>query len=513
MTNKHVKSLSVEMNDEKTCTKQTNYTDKKNHFFYGYTRKIEYDIRQKYNYKEITDHNRKFNIEDEYSNDVKIKFYNDYLHNLIYLDKKNINFYEKEEANEQACIYLYHFFYKLFNIHKCIYIYCDMPIYRNHYCKHHYHENKTKKVFTDAIKELISYDENYFIMDEKVKKPNTTNNKKIEIIFEILNEKNESLESIVNRFGKEYYKPLHMYEKFVQNKNYTINSLSEDIKSYFLDCNYDQPHIYYKIFTCINSYKCENIVHVDIQDDIQTINNSYLKDKFREFTFFKCFIKRPKYDKLLYVKKKIYYILEDNEKDKKGVNINYNESLYENVIKLMENYNIYYIHSEMTFDDLRSSNGKGAPRYDMFGVLCNKNNGQTYFFMIEYDDGSHFIGDENTTKLDLIKEAYCWKKSYSLLRIHYKDDMNKSLTKFFDELSKVDAIPIIKYTNFNEYDKRFTNQKTKSKKSNKQIKQPMKIDILQTEICDENEISNIIELPEIELNLSDIKMRTIKKTY
>ena len=145
------------------------------------------------------------------------------------------------------------------------------------------------------------------------------------------------------------------------------------------------------------------------------------------------------------------FIAKGVECDKRlcGKNINYNGKLYENIIKLTNKYRIIYYTKEKTFENLKYMN---KLRYDVFGILFNKNDMQLYYFVIELDDRLHFNSSDLIFR-DICKEIFAWHNCFSMLRIHYCDNIYEQLDKFFDEITN-NMKPIIKYSRENIYNKR-----------------------------------------------------------
>ena len=107
----------------------------------------------------------------------------------------------------------------------------------------------------------------------------------------------------------------------------------------------------------------------------------------------------------------------------------YNAKLYEEIKKIEDKFdNIFLLEREKKFFGL---NNKNNLRYDIFGGLINKNNCQIYYFIIELDDKNHF---NKKNEHDAIKDIYALYNAYSILRIHYNDDINQSILMFIQKI-------------------------------------------------------------------------------
>lgn len=343
---------------------------------------------------------------------------------------------------------------------------CLLPRYHKILCKNHYEDYQNTyfqkiKCFKNMITSNdIDYDEIYKVYSMSHNPEKTYENKDDEInIREIINDVNETLNfyneiddsNMINDINQKY-------RILVENKiNYVTKSGLQVYFDNFGKVNITDPNnpmfnsdlifdIYKMIFnydynlrkseyiTNIDNAKCDMVIDI-FRDCCNKINNKY---KINDANIYK------------YLKNAICTTnLNVHIEREKYVNINYNTKLYTELAKLYNKYNIVYYTNEKTFCNLKFVS---MLRYDVFGILINKKDMQLYYFIIEYDDDSHFgkTIDKNIIYKDIMKDIFGWYKCFSILRIHYLDDIHEQINAFFYDITEYQT-PIFRYSKSDIY--------------------------------------------------------------
>lgn len=364
---------------------------------------------------------------------------------------------------------------KIIKYNYCYVDNCMMPRYNLIFCRDHAYTNPNKKY----VDEINSFFNSNVPLISKNRKGNEDINNKFKT-KQIISEVDESLGRYLNMVGHGNYKSvLDIYNFYIdQRKKYmNKNNICNTDVSYkqIIDHNYD-------IYN--NDFCNDNILHncmVEISRDKFYNKKNRLYGSTRSKIKCEC--------------KKICSDIHKGYKSDKKVDVNYNEKLYTEFIKLINKYDIIYYKKEKTFHDLvveskimstfksefdlnpnmsvdtaieliTKLKSKRKPkynpelslfylrqkgtrmRYDLYGIMMLDT--QLFYFLIELDEDHHFGNNDDVIKRDIKKEIYAWNNCMSILRIYHKDNIYEQIDSFLNDI-KSHRKPIIKYSNIEKY--------------------------------------------------------------
>ncbi|ARF09052.1 hypothetical protein Catovirus_2_1 [Catovirus CTV1] len=324
----------------------------------------------------------------------------------------------------------------------CKILNCNLPVYQNFVCKNH------EKDFINEIKN-ISKEINESKIDSILDKYIVNKIEKKDLIEKAIKNTDEAIKFLSDNNIIQYININECYNDFRTIVDDYYKNRMNDQEREFLDQlskpkknNLFDKSIILSIFDHIK--KCQ---YIPKKNNLDNSAHKYIYNKLLEELSISD--KKNNLELIEYIR----HIIKDENllyKSKK-VDINYNFSLYSNFVKLLDKYFIVYYKREKLYEELKYVN---SLRFDLFGIMLNKNDQQLYYFVIELDDNTHFNNEKSVYK-DILKEIFIWKKCFSMLRIHYLDDMYEQIDLFLNELT-INRTPIIKYSRNHPYIERLS---------------------------------------------------------